>query len=310
MSLTIATLIILNLMLVFATTHIALSIQRIIIVFLQSDGSPISYLERLDDPLYLVKNVFFICQSLLGDGFLLYRLILIWERNLYVILPVFVCFLGCIGLGITALIVLTNATEQAIFIPTVQKWLLNFNILTVVTNCGISLFIAGKIWWVNRKGHRLNRVGGPNLATPMILVIESCAIYSGCILVAMSLYIRNDYALYILVDSIPSVVGIVLSLIIIRVGLGLSAYGPLPHGSESYLNHLESDLIRVGSDRRTHRQSEAERSRPLQSLDFRMSRQDEVSPQDSKALSHRIMGKPLPPLESDGSLHDSFHAAQ
>ena len=54
----------------FMFQHVAVDIQRVLNAFLNPERSALDYLEILDDPLYTVKNTIFICQVLLGDGFL------------------------------------------------------------------------------------------------------------------------------------------------------------------------------------------------------------------------------------------------
>lgn len=236
MNLTTPMLLVLATMFLLATVHIAVDLQRVLTAFLNPNESALTYLEVLDDPLYLLKSAVFICQTLLGDGFLLYRLVLVWERNLFVFLPLLLCFLASTSQGIGTLVYISKAASQAVFIPQLKRWILSFVILAFVTNFASSCFIAGRIRWVNRRSSKLNGVGGTNLAAPMILVIESCAIYSCCLLMEMVLYASGSYAHYIFLDSLAHVVGIVFSLVIVRVGLGLSAYGPVSQNLTSISN--------------------------------------------------------------------------
>jgi len=71
--------------------------------------------------------------------------------------------------------------------------------------------------------------GGPNLAAPMILIIESGAIYSVCLLTLIILYASGSFAQYIVFDAVTQIIGIVFSLIIVRIGLGLA-----PEQSKEY----------------------------------------------------------------------------
>jgi hypothetical protein len=62
--------------------------------------------------------------------------------------------------------------------------------------------IAGRIWWINRA--TIGRVEGPNLAAPMILVIESGAIYSFCLIILIILYATGSFAQYIALDAVSN----------------------------------------------------------------------------------------------------------
>ena len=55
-----------------------------------------------------------------------------------------------------------------------------------------------------------------------MIIIESGSIYSACLIILLSLYLSGSFAQYILLDAVTQMIGIVFSLIIVRVGLGLS----------------------------------------------------------------------------------------
>ena len=55
-----------------------------------------------------------------------------------------------------------------------------------------------------------------------MIIIESGMIYSACLIILLSLYLSGSFAQYIVLDGVTQVIGIVFSLIIVRVGLGLS----------------------------------------------------------------------------------------
>jgi len=229
MNLTTPMLLVLASMILFATSHIAVDIQRALNAFLRPDRSPIAYLGVLKDPLYTAKNTIFIAQVLLGDGFLLYRLLLVWNRNLYIFVPIFLCYLASISQGICELVFIAKAADKPeVFVPQIRHWIIAFVSLAFTTNFLSTCFIAGRIWWGHRRSAALGRVGGPNLAAPLVLVIESAAIYSCWLLMELILYASGSYAHYIFLDSLANIVGFVFSLVIVRVGLGLSAYGPRP----------------------------------------------------------------------------------
>jgi len=220
-------------MLVFATIHVGSDLQRVLDGFLNPERPPSVYLPNVNDPLYLLKSTAYTAQTLLGDGFLLYRVYLVWQGNRFITGPLFLCFLSSTAVGIGTLHAFTQVTPTtAVFIVDLQHWILAFFVLTLTTNFTCTCLIAGRIWWVHRTTQ--GRVGGPNLAAPMILVIESGAIYSICLIILIILYASGSFAQYIALDAVSQVVGIVFSLVIVRIGLGLTpdgqynARGPTP----------------------------------------------------------------------------------
>jgi len=89
-----------------------------------------------------------------------------------------------------------------------------------------TILIAGKIWWIYRRTTRspVSHSGGPNLTSPMVLIVESGAMYSTVLALQISLYASQSGAYVILLNALPQIIGINFTLIIVRVGLGLSAF--------------------------------------------------------------------------------------
>jgi len=211
-------------MLLFATIHVGSDLQRVLTGFLNPDRPAGKYLPNVNDPLYLLKSTAYTAQTLLGDGFLIYRLYLVWQRNKLVTLPFFICLLASTAVGIGTLHAFTRVTPiTPVFIVDLKHWILAFFVLTLTTNFSCTLLIAGRIWWVHRSTK--GKMGGTNLAVPMILVVESGAIYSFCLIILIILYATGSFAQYIALDAVSQVIGIVFSLVIVRIGLGLSTDG-------------------------------------------------------------------------------------
>jgi len=174
----------------------------------------------------ITQVVAYATQTVLGDSFLLYRLYVVWGKNIWIALPFILSILGQAASGIGGIRTAALATgTTAIFITQLQTWVLVFLIMTLITNFCCTSLIAGRIWWVHRKSRSLGRTSGPGLAAPMTLIIESGAIYSVCMLFQIALYSTGSFGYNIVLDATPSIIGITFTLLIVRVGLGLSDYG-------------------------------------------------------------------------------------
>jgi len=212
-------------MLVLATIHVGIDLQRVLNGFLDPNRTAAVYLPAVDDSSFLLKSATYIFQTIIGDGFILYRVYLVWQRNRFIAFPFLLLLLGGAGIGIEILHAFSRVTPATpIFTVELQHWIITFLALTLTTNFSCTALIAGRIWWVHRTAK--GRVGGPNLAAPMILVIESGAIYSFCLIILLSLYASGSFTQYILLDATTQVIGIIFSLIIVRIGLGLTADSP------------------------------------------------------------------------------------
>jgi len=207
-------------MLVFSTVHVGVDLQRILKGFLDRRTSASDYLPDVDDPLFILKCASYDLQTITGDAFFIYRVYLVWQRNRLIALPLVLSLLGSIGVAGGTLHSFTTVST-GVFTSNVQHWITAFFIITLVTNFTCTCLIAGRIWWIHRttKGRIAS---GPNLAASMILVIESGAIYTLCLIILMALYGSGTYAQYIALDAVTQLIGIVFLLIIVRVGLGLS----------------------------------------------------------------------------------------
>jgi len=215
----------------FATIHVINnSIHRALSTFLAptpADG--MVFLDTHNNPSNIINSTIYIAQTLLADAFLIYRLFIVWGNNRSFIAPFLVVYLGCAAAGIGGIVAFAVPTPTAhngttLFSPAYTRWLNSFAGLTIFTNLMCALLIAGKIWWIKRKASSLSHLGGRNLATPMVLIIESGAFYSFCLVVQLISDRYKSFLSELIVRSMPSVIAFTFSLIIVRLGLGLSSF--------------------------------------------------------------------------------------
>ncbi|KAF8991313.1 hypothetical protein BDQ17DRAFT_1255032 [Cyathus striatus] len=216
------------LMFILSTMHIAADVHRVIEGFIKNgssgDGVLELYFSEVNTAVYLVKTVAYVLQTLVGDAFVLYRLYLIWGRNMAVVLPMFVCFLASIGVAIGGIQSFVRATspENLVLINTLQQWVISFISLTFSTNFISTLLISSRIWWSHRRTMGME-VKGRSLGPAIMIIIESGVTYSACLVIMLTVYIVGHFTVYIVQDAITHVIGIVFSLIIVRVALGISS---------------------------------------------------------------------------------------
>ncbi|THU98438.1 hypothetical protein K435DRAFT_660995, partial [Dendrothele bispora CBS 962.96] len=214
-------------MFLLATVHAGVDLRRVLDAFLHTDN-PTGYLSKVNTVAYSVKSTAYCIQTLVGDGFVLYRLYLVWNGDKRVVIPLLICFIASIGVGIGALQGFARASPQApVFITELHQWIVSFFSLTLVTNFCCTTLIAARIWWSHRRMAGNNMaVYGRSVMPAAVIIIESGAIYSVCLIILLILYLSGSFAQYIALDAVSlswEVVGIVFSLIIVRVGLGLSS---------------------------------------------------------------------------------------
>uniref|UniRef100_A0A8H8CE37 Uncharacterized protein n=1 Tax=Psilocybe cubensis TaxID=181762 RepID=A0A8H8CE37_PSICU len=214
------------LMFIFGTVHIAADLQRLLDAFVRHvadhPGGAKGYLNQVNTPIYVLKSTVYGAQTLVGDAFIIYRLYLVWDGDKRIIIPLFISFLASTGVGIGAVHGFALAApDAAIFLKDLQHWIVSFFSLTLCTNFVSTALIASRIWWIHHKTKAL--VSGRSILPAMVVIIESGAIYSACLIILLALYLSGSYTQYIVLDAVTQVIGVVFSLVILRVALGISS---------------------------------------------------------------------------------------
>ncbi|KAJ7671203.1 hypothetical protein B0H17DRAFT_195558 [Mycena rosella] len=195
---------------VFLITAITLftlsTIQAVINLVLGAsdiDGIDIPY-----DRLVNANTMIYVVNNVVADGLVIYRCYSIWNRNIYVvILPII-------------LLITSSILGWDILLPFDP-----FFAMSLATNVLVTALTAGRIWWICRKARSYLKTDVQKRAVASIsILVESGVIYSASVLA------------YLILGAIPSasivqepifemlgqIVGIVPTLIIVRVGMGVS----------------------------------------------------------------------------------------
>ncbi|KAK0482382.1 hypothetical protein IW261DRAFT_1562073 [Armillaria novae-zelandiae] len=164
----------------------------------------------------LVENSAWVLTVLVADAFLIYRTFIVWMNKCTVVVVPLLLFVADAGAGIYVLVILAKST-------TMLHRQLNanraFGVMTLVVNVVCTALISYRIWIVRRNvsGTRL----GPDPLTGVIaLIVESAVVYTVlliCLIITLGL---GSFVYYVLFDIQSAVIGIVFSMIIIRVSQG------------------------------------------------------------------------------------------
>ncbi|KAJ7924222.1 hypothetical protein B0H13DRAFT_1864097 [Mycena leptocephala] len=212
-------------MFILSTVHLGVDLRRAMDTFLHGES-----IAAVNTASYIVKSTAYYLQTVTGDGFMLFRVYLVWNADNRACLPIFVCFITSVAMGIVTIHEFARVSPSDPVFVKPHNWIVSFFSLTLFTNFSCTLLIAGRIWWINRQaGSAAEKISGRKLGPTIIIIIESGAIYSACLIILLSLYASGSYAQYIVLDGVVQVVlgsslqGVVFSLIIVRVGLGLTS---------------------------------------------------------------------------------------
>ncbi|KAI0652662.1 hypothetical protein C8Q79DRAFT_114146 [Trametes meyenii] len=185
-------------MFTMATIHIGINYTRIIrafVVFRNSAGGPAAYFNQLSEFTQIFGSTVYVAQTLIGDSVVLYRCYLVWGDPRVTTAP-FVLLLGSTACGVGILYSFAKVVPEAeIFVDELQHWIVSFFSLTLATN----IICTG------------------------LVALKSGAVYSAALMTLLILYKTGSWFQYVLLDAISPIVGLVFSMIIIRIGLGITA---------------------------------------------------------------------------------------
>ncbi|KAI1795337.1 hypothetical protein LXA43DRAFT_881965 [Ganoderma leucocontextum] len=208
-------------MFVLALTHLCFDVQRAIDGFIAHGGTPtgtLDFYNLLSNPTHVGKSVIYITQTLVGDGFVTYRLFIVYNRNLWILVLPLLLVVGTAISGYGICFVLTTLTGSgAIFAGNLVPWITSFFALSLTTNVIATILISGRIMWSNYKVRRY-RMALTHWGV-IETIVQSAAIYSAALISLLSTYLAGSNAQYICLDSLQPLIGVVFTLIIIRVGL-------------------------------------------------------------------------------------------
>ncbi|KAJ6571854.1 hypothetical protein B0H19DRAFT_1255785 [Mycena capillaripes] len=205
-------------MFIFGTMHLGIDAYRSMEAFVYYPGGAFAYLlaTGTNTPLYVLKNVLYTAQTILGDGFIIYRLYKVWGGNRLISLPFVLCFFASIATGVGTLVTQTlRKPSQSLFSGALHDWPLASSIMTLVINVGCTALIAYRIWTVNRETKMLD-VG--RLTPVAVVIVESGLVYAVSVVVFLGLYMSNSGAYKILQDALMQIIGLVFCGIIASVG--------------------------------------------------------------------------------------------
>ncbi|KAF5374215.1 hypothetical protein D9758_004668 [Tetrapyrgos nigripes] len=213
-------------MFTLATMHIGVNYTRIIRAFIDfkdQPGGPPAYFNQLSEFTQIFGSAIYVAQTLVGDSVVLYRCYLVWNRNILVVLFPLMLLFGSTASGIGILYSFAKVVPQAeIFVDELQQWIVSFFSLTLATNLICTGLVAYRIWYINHLAYVFS-LNARSLQPIMLLVIESGMAYSLTLTALLILYKAESWFQYVLLDAISPIVGLVFSMIIVRIGLGITA---------------------------------------------------------------------------------------
>jgi len=169
-------------------------------------GNPGPNLVREIERLQLAGAIVYVTNNLIADALLIYRCYVIWNTVWITVAPLI-------------LLIATMILGYSIQLPL-------FFILSLTINLFVPTLVAARLWWVIRRLRGpLGQVTRRKGRNAMIIILESGLIYSAFVSLHMGFFHFQNPNDEIVYAALGQVVGIVPTLIIVRVGLGVSQNG-------------------------------------------------------------------------------------
>ncbi|KAK1224945.1 hypothetical protein PQX77_001038 [Marasmius sp. AFHP31] len=151
----------------------------------------------------------YVALTSIADIFIVYRVFAVWSRKLTIIaIP---CLLSTAGI-ISGGFLVVDATKYAFNDP--RRLFTTFYCITLALNVLSTALIASKLYISERQ----IKSSSLKLKWTSVVVIESAALYSACIVaVVVCNVVGADDAHLVLLMVTPSIIGLAFSLIIVRV---------------------------------------------------------------------------------------------
>ncbi|EJF59453.1 hypothetical protein DICSQDRAFT_156292 [Dichomitus squalens LYAD-421 SS1] len=214
------------LLLITVSGHWCATVLRLFQALLVYDNGqhPEQYYLIVEAIPHVVATASVITSVIVGDIILTYRVWVVWDRKLAMVIFPAMCICAYIAAGICVVeLFAAFKTGESIFALASQRRVITTAALTLSTNIYGTGSIAYRIWSTNRAlKHERMLAPALSLSEALVIFVESAALYTFWILFFLVSYCASSTLEAFAFHCIPAATGISFMLIIVRVGLGFS----------------------------------------------------------------------------------------
>ncbi|OJT03317.1 hypothetical protein TRAPUB_6095 [Trametes pubescens] len=211
---------------VLATGHISLSLTRLIQGFikLRNVMDPVEYFASIFIRLNMAKDYLYITNLFLGDLIIVWRLYVVYGKNVYIAaLPVLMC-LGELAVGYASISSWLAPKQNFTVMSRLGSAMF---IMSLVVNILLTLIIVARIWIVTRRSRKALGVSGGQYTRVLLLLIESGAFVAAAKLTEFILYelapvdgLEGMNAIEVVFECMPQITGLAPTCIIFAINKG------------------------------------------------------------------------------------------
>ncbi|KAF5324363.1 hypothetical protein D9619_011107 [Psilocybe cf. subviscida] len=205
---------------ILSTIYVAVALSNLIEGFVRTENVPngafIYWINPATKSQVIAKAVY-ITNSVVGDFILIWRLYMVWGKNLYVcLLPIIItCCAAVTGYVSDSKLAAISGNVKPTSVFEVLNWILSTWCLSIATQVISTSLIAGRIWWHARH----NPVARSRYMSLIAIIVESGAIYTLSTAFLLAFADLKTQAGALIAHMTTQLATIVPTLIIIRVEL-------------------------------------------------------------------------------------------
>ncbi|KAJ8586836.1 hypothetical protein M405DRAFT_771087 [Rhizopogon salebrosus TDB-379] len=193
-------------------------------------GGPPAFFPDVAQGTFVIKNVIYVVQTLLGNGVVIYRCYIVWQSMWMIILPSMLwCSVGVTGFSAVYSIAQATNNARDIFVPATGQWIKAFFASTLVTNMLSSGLLAYRIWAIECTVSTVRATKGT--ATPVMrLLVDAALLYSVTLLPALICFACSNNGQFVVIDMIIPVISIAFYMVLIRIAISRRPQDHFFHG--------------------------------------------------------------------------------
>ncbi|KAF9531197.1 hypothetical protein CPB83DRAFT_761934 [Crepidotus variabilis] len=154
----------------------------------------------LSDPKFVAGSAMYVSSTVLGDGFMIYRLWIVWGKNKLIVIPPILLLLALATTGAVCTYLFDKA-NTTIF-AAAGSWITCSFVLTFLCNLYSTVLIALKIFLSGRKLRKTQTEIGLGLSKVTEILVESAALYSCCVIISLVTYLMGSNIQFVMVAMV------------------------------------------------------------------------------------------------------------
>ncbi|KAI9461345.1 hypothetical protein HD554DRAFT_2176309 [Boletus coccyginus] len=229
-------------LLVLSTAHMVVDIVRLdegLVKYRDTfPGGPVAFFGDVTQNTFIIKNVIYALQTLVGDAVVIYRCYVVWQSIWIIVLPAMLwCLVAATGvcaLYYSASQATSNATN--IFAKQTGQWITTFYATTLTVNLLSSGLLAYRIWTIERSVSSIRASKKDTMMPVFRVLVDAAILYSATLFTVLLCFVNANNGQYVVADMIVPIISIAFYMVLIRVAM-----------RRRNMDHVLTSLLPIGS---------------------------------------------------------------